>query len=93
MRSALKPMLNLKLLQSLIPMFNEKTKILVAELSKLNGSVHFNILPLSNLCAFNAICCEFKCVNCFWWQIKQAFQLNYNLINSISYCYGYRFES
>lgn len=67
MRKVLTPMLNLKMLQSFIPIFNEKSKTFVEELNKEVGQPQFNILPYANLSALCSICGEYSQI--FNWKI------------------------
>lgn len=52
-------MFNLKILQSFIPIFNKKSHSLVKELEGNLGKCAFDILPNTNNCTLDGICCEY----------------------------------
>lgn len=50
------PSFNLKILQSFVPIFNEKTKFMLDKLDKQSGNANFDILPFMNAFTLDAIC-------------------------------------
>lgn len=50
------PSFNLKILQSFVPIFNEKTKSMLDKLDKEAGNANFDILPFMNACTLDMVC-------------------------------------
>lgn len=50
------PSFNLKILQSFVPIFNEKTKNMLEKLDKEVGNTNFDILPFMNVLTLDMVC-------------------------------------
>lgn len=50
------PSFNSKILQSFIPIFNDKTKSMVNKLDTEAGNRNFDILPYMNGCTLDMVC-------------------------------------
>lgn len=59
-RKLMNPMFHSKILQSFLPVFNEKTKNFVKSLENEDGNGAFDVMPYANICTLDAICCEFE---------------------------------
>lgn len=55
-RKLMNPSFNLKILQSFVPIFNEKTKSMLQKLDKETGNANFDILPFMNACTLDMVC-------------------------------------
>lgn len=50
------PSFNLKILQSFVPVFNEKAQTMLNQLDTQTGNAHFDILPFLNACTLDMVC-------------------------------------
>lgn len=50
------PSFNPKILQSFVPIFNEKTQIMLDKLDKQAGNMNFDILPFMNAYTLDMVC-------------------------------------
>lgn len=50
------PSFNLKILQSFVPIFNEKTQYMLNQLDKQAGDACFDILPFMNSLTLDMVC-------------------------------------
>lgn len=50
------PSFNLKILQSFVPIFNEKAKFMLNKLDEQAGNANFDILPFMNACTLDMVC-------------------------------------
>lgn len=82
-RKLLNPSFNLKILQSFVPIFNEKTNIMIENLDKEAGNPWFDIGAYMHACTLDMVCGEF-CVSCYEKKTTQKY-LEKNLKN-LSFC-------
>lgn len=55
-RKLMNPSFNSKILQSFVPIFNDKTKSMLNKLDKEAGNRNFDILPFMNACTLDMVC-------------------------------------
>lgn len=67
------PSFNLKVLQSFIPVFNEKVKVLIKNLDKEIGNGEFDVLPYVNWSTLDAICGKLLFFKVFEWFYPEFF--------------------
>lgn len=58
LRKLMNPTFNLKILQSFLPIFNERTKHFITDIGNEVGNSSFNVLPYTEICTLDSICCE-----------------------------------
>lgn len=58
-RKLLNPSFNLKILQSFVPIFNNKTKIMLENLEKEAGNPNFDFAPYMHACTLDMVCGKF----------------------------------
>lgn len=57
-RKLMNPTFNLKILQSFLPIFNDRTKHFVNSLGNEVDNLAFDVLPYAEICTLDSICCE-----------------------------------
>lgn len=61
-RKLLNPTFNLKILQSFVPIFNDKTKIMLENLDREAGNLNFDLSQYMHACTLDMVCGECVCV-------------------------------
>lgn len=59
-RKLLNPTFNLKILQSFVPIFNDKTNICLGNLDKEAGNPNFDLSKYMHACTLDMVCGEHK---------------------------------
>lgn len=66
-RKLLNPTFNLKILQSFVPIFNDKTNIMLENLDKEAGNPNFDLSKYMHACTLDMVCGELKIILRTYW--------------------------
>lgn len=83
LRKLMNPTFNLKILQSFLPIFSERTRYFVSNIGNEKENTPFDVLPYTEMCTLDSICCELN-TSC-----QLIFQKNKNYAFFYLFRYGH----